>query len=40
MQKLLLAGEDEQIEEVRPLIMERLADRAELTSALPGFLEV
>ncbi|KAK9809602.1 hypothetical protein WJX73_006630 [Symbiochloris irregularis] len=40
MQKFILAGTPEQIVEIRPLIMERLGGRAELTTALPGYLEV
>lgn len=40
MQKFILAGDEQRIEEARPLFMELLADRVELTTALPGFLEV
>lgn len=40
MQKFILAEENERIEQARPLVMERLADRVELTTALPGLLEV
>ena len=40
VQKMILAETAERIDAIRPLMMERLADSAELTTALPGLLEV
>mmetsp|Transcript_19984 Transcript_19984/g.60403 ORF Transcript_19984/g.60403 Transcript_19984/m.60403 type:complete len:317 (-) Transcript_19984:522-1472(-) len=40
MQKFILLGEQELVESIRPLIQQQLGDRASLTTALPGMLEV